>query len=139
MINAVVVLMSTPRPTSRPSDVGEANRVFANDYDKSETFPNPDHPTYWFKDWFYPIWLNYGQSTVLKNFFELLAEHFHQYNGEYARKLNMGEFLHFWSGAAGVNLKPLAITAFHWNEVPEWEQQFIQAQLDFPGVTYASS
>lgn len=137
MINAVVVLMSTPRPTSRPSDVGEANRVFANDYDKSETFPNPDHPTYWFKDWFYPIWLNYGQSTVLKNFFELLAEHFHQYNGEYARRLNWGEFVHFWSGAAGVNLKPLATAAFGWDST--WEQEFIQAQVDFPGVTYASS
>jgi hypothetical protein len=42
-------------------------------------------------------------------------------------------FVHF-GAAAGVNLKPLATAAFGWPT--EWEQQFVQARQDFPGVTY---
>lgn len=113
----------------------DADRVYNDDINTVDDFPRPG--TYWFRDWFYPIWRDYGQTVPLTRFFELLAEHFHQYNGEYARDLNWGEFVHFWSGAAGVNLKPLATTAFGWPD--EWEQQFVQAQRDFPGVTYAES
>jgi len=111
----------------------DANRVYNSFINTVDNFPRAN--TYWFRDWFFPIWQNYGQTQALTNFFELLAEHFHQYNGDYARDLNWGEFVHFWSGAAGVNLKPLATAAFGWDAT--WEQQFIQAQIDFPGVTYA--
>lgn len=110
----------------------EASRVYNNDINTVDDFPREN--TYWFRDWFHPIWANYGQTEALTNFFELIAAHFHQYNGEYARRLNMGEFVHFWSGAAGVDLKPLATTAFGWETA--WEQEFVQAQLDFPGVSY---
>lgn len=53
--------------------------------------------------------------------------------------MNWGEFIHFWSGAAGVSLKPLATTAFGWTT--DFETQFNQARIDFPfaygtGVSY---
>jgi hypothetical protein len=49
--------------------------------------------------------------------------------------MNMGEFVHFWSGAAGVNLKAQATTAFGWTS--EYEAQFIAAQAAFP-FTYST-
>lgn len=113
-------------------------------YDKhinySDNFPSPG--TYWFRDWFYPIYKNYGGSKVLNEFFELLAEHFPKMpdpendnkNLIYSRRMNYGEFFHFWSGAAGANLKDQATLAFGWRT--EWEAQFIQAQKDFPEITY---
>ncbi|MEV4760646.1 fibronectin type III domain-containing protein [Micromonospora sp. NPDC049559] len=110
----------------------DANRAYHHLV--TATYDNPRTDTYWFRDWFYPIWRDHGRTAPLTNFFELLAANFHQHNGAYARDLNWGEFVHFWSGAAGVNLKPLATTAFGWPA--EWEHQFVQAQHDFPGVTY---
>ncbi|MGV9979999.1 hypothetical protein ACWDUH_20210 [Micromonospora wenchangensis] len=99
----------------------------------SDNFPVAN--TYWFRDWFYPIYQNYGGKVVLNKFFQLLSQHFHQFDGVYARDLNWGEFVHFWSGAAGVSLKPLATTAFGgWPT--DWQAQFVQAQADYPGVTY---
>jgi hypothetical protein len=49
--------------------------------------------------------------------------------------MNWGEFIHFWSGAAGVNLKPLATSAFGWTST--FETQFNQARIDFP-FTYGT-
>jgi hypothetical protein len=49
--------------------------------------------------------------------------------------MNWGEFVHFWSGAAGVNLKALATAAFGWPA--EWETQFNNARTQFP-FTYGS-
>ena len=39
------------------------------------------------------------------------------------------------SGAAGVDLRPLATTAFGWPA--GWDAQFTQARADFPGITYS--
>jgi hypothetical protein len=111
----------------------DATRWYNMKISQADSFPRAN--TFWFRDWFYPIWRDYGHGAVLARYFQLLATYFHQYNGAYARDLNWGEFVHFWSGAAGVNLKPLATAAFGWPA--DWEQQFAQARLDFPGVTYA--
>ncbi|MGS2589592.1 fibronectin type III domain-containing protein [Streptomyces hebeiensis] len=97
-----------------------------------DNFPRAN--TAWFKDWFYPIWRDHGKGAVLAKYFEVLSENHQQYNGSYARDMNYGEFVHFWSGAAGVNLKARATTAFGWPA--EYEQQFKQAQIDFPDVEY---
>lgn len=101
-----------------------------------DSFPRAN--TRWFRDWFYPIYNQYGEAQVLNNYFTLLSQNFPKSsNGvDYARGLNWGEFVHFWSGAAGVNLKPLATNAFGWPA--EWETQFNQAKIDFPNVTYAN-
>ena len=99
-----------------------------------DNFPQPN--TAWFRDWFYPIYSQYGETDVLNNFFNVLSTHFPKNGNSYARDLNWGEFVHFWSGAAGKNLKELARNAFGWPN--DWEQLFTQAQRDFPGVTYSN-
>ena len=67
-------------------------------------------------------------------YFRLLAENFPKNGGRYAKDLNFGEFVHFSSGAAKVNLRALATTAFGWPR--EREAEFKQAQSDFPNVKY---
>lgn len=42
------------------------------------------------------------------------------------------EFLHFWNGAAGADLQPLAEEAFGWPV--EWETQLENAKETFPGI-----
>ncbi|WP_224366439.1 hypothetical protein [Hyalangium versicolor] len=99
----------------------------------TDSFPRAN--THWFRDWFYPIYSRYGGSAVLNRYFVLLAQYFPKNGNDYARGLNWGEFVHFWSGAAGINLKSLATTAFGWPT--DWEAQFTQAQKDFP-FTYST-
>ncbi len=76
----------------------------------------PVEGTKWFKNWFWPIYTNYGKSKVLASYFKLLSIHFPKKTipsgVEYTRRMNLGEFIHFFSGAAGVNLKAQATTAF---------------------------
>jgi hypothetical protein len=74
------------------------------------------------------------------NFFTLLAKNFPKELGgndnhpRYTRHMNWGEFIHFISGAARQDLRPLARRAFGWP--PEWEEQFQKARRDFPRVEY---
>jgi hypothetical protein len=93
---------------------------------------------YTFRDWFYPIYSQYGGTAVLNRYFTLLSQCFPkktitvgggQTALEYARRANVGEFVHFWSGAAGANLKARFTTAYTWNSTIEG--QFQQAQRDF--------
>jgi len=103
-----------------------AQTVFDRFTNASDDFPRPG--TRWFRDWFYPLWRDHGHAQVMVDFFRLLHEH---YDGG---GMNWGEYVHFTSGAAGTDLKPLATTAFGWPD--EWEQQWQQARTDFPEVTY---
>jgi hypothetical protein len=48
--------------------------------------------------------------------------------------MNMGEFVHFMSGAAGTNLKARATTAFGWPS--NYETEFNNARAQFPQITY---
>jgi hypothetical protein len=102
---------------------------------QSSTADFPVAGTHWFRDWFYPIYNNYGGTQVLNRFFAQLAQYFPQSGGSYTRDMNWGEFIHFWSGAAGVSLKPLATAAFGWTTT--FETQFNQARIDFP-FTYGT-
>ena len=90
---------------------------------------------YAFRDWFYPIYEEYGGAQVYDKYFELLAECFPQKdieveNGEtakeHARRANAGEVLHFFSGAAGENLSEQFDTAF--GLTSEVQSQLEQAQ-----------
>ncbi len=103
-----------------------------NKFNKS-TFSYPRAGTYWFRDWFYPLWRDHGHAQVMANFYNLLEKYFPATNGNMG-DMNWGEFIHFMSGAAHTNLKPLATTAFGWPA--EWDQQFIQAETDYPDITY---
>lgn len=110
----------------------------------TDNFPRAN--THWYRDWFYPIYNNYGNAAALNGFFTLLAKYFPKrtYNNgvttypEYARDLNFGEFVHFWSGAAHADLKQLALDAFGDKDEQgnNWIIQFEKARTDFPAITY---
>ncbi|PWV54292.1 putative secreted protein (Por secretion system target) [Chitinophaga sp. S165] len=106
----------------------DAQQAYNDFVVKQESFPKPG--TYWFKNWFYPIYDRADSSAALNRYFDLLAQYFPQHNGEYTRDLNLGEFVHFWSGAAQFSLEAQADTAFGWSK--DLEMQFKQAQIDFP-------
>lgn len=111
-----------------------AEYTFNNLMEQVDDYPRPG--TQWFKDWFYPIYTEYGGNKVLNRFYELLALHFPK-NAEgnrYTRRMNMGEFVHFWSGAAAADLQPLAENAFGWPE--EWNTQLKEAKSTFYNINY---
>lgn len=111
-----------------------AREIYNDLMNKYDNFPREN--TQWFKDWFYPIYSQYGKGSVLNGFFDLLAAHFpkNATGTEYSRRMNWGEFVHFWSGAAGADLKPLARNAFGWSD--EWENQLTEAKSTFNQITY---
>lgn len=127
----------------RPAD---ASRWYDLKIPTTDDFPRSG--THWFRDWFYPVYNNYGKSATLNKFFSLLAQYFPKHtvsNGtfsypEYTRGMNFGEFVHFWSGAAGVDLKQQALLAFGSNDENgnDWTLQLAAAKTTFPGITYAS-
>lgn len=110
----------------------EASRVFDEFSKKSDDFPRPG--TYWFRDWFYPLWKEHGGVEVMANYFRLLAQHFRKNGVNFGSGMNYGEFVHFMSGAARTNLKAQAEKAFGWSE--EREAEFTRARTDFPNVRY---
>jgi len=111
----------------------EAQKVYIQMQTQYDDFPRSG--TQWFKNWFFPIYDRHGQGKVLNKYFELLALNFPKNrNGRFMRDINFGEFVHFWSGAAGTDLKDTAEKAFGWS--PEYELQLRQAQKDFPTLPY---
>jgi hypothetical protein len=119
----------------------DADRVFNLFTNARANFPRPN--TAWFRDWFFPLWRDHGRAQVMVRFFGLLAQHFpketqNHGNGphaHYTRGMNLGEFIHFMSGAAGTNLSSMATTAFGAG-TGNWEAQFQQARITFPAITY---
>lgn len=122
----------------------DAQRWFNLVSAKTQSYPRAG--THWFRSWYYPIYNQYGKSALLNRYFTLLSAYFPKgtvSNGimnitQYTRGLNFGEFVHFWSGAAGVDLKPLALSAFGSNDEQgnDWTVQLAKAKIDFPGIRY---
>jgi hypothetical protein len=116
----------------------DANRVFNQFTNTTDNFPRAG--TRWFRDWFHPLWRDHGGAQVMVRYFRIVsqnlpkraANHGNGTHQDYARDMNFGEFVHFMSGAAQTNLSSLATTAFG----TQWQAQFNQARIDFPGVTY---
>ena len=98
------------------------------------TDPFPGPKTHWFRDWFYPLWRDHGGAAVMSRFFGLCARDFPSSGGKYTRDMNWGEFVHFSSGAAGVDLQPLATEAFGWSL--DWQAELEAARTAFPRITY---
>jgi hypothetical protein len=98
----------------------------------TDDFPVPK--SHWFRDWFHPIWRDDGGAAVMTRFFASLAANFPSDGQRYTRDLNWGELVHFMSGAAGHDLRPLATTAFGWPAA--WDALYAQALVDFPQITY---
>lgn len=110
----------------------DANRWYNICINARDNYPQAN--TAWFKNWFYPIYSKYGKSAVLNNYFTLLSQYFPRNGQNYSRNLNLGEFVHFWSGAARTNLQSLAATAFGWTST--YDIQLQNAKRDFPSITY---
>ncbi|MCC4228704.1 discoidin domain-containing protein [Zunongwangia profunda] len=102
-----------------------------------DDYPRPG--TMWFRNWFYPIYSNYGEAALLNNFYDLLADYFptNSAKNRFSRRMNMGEFIHFWSGAANHDLKEQATIAFGWSSI--YEEQLTKAREDFPELDYEYS
>ena len=112
----------------------EADLLFARWMGDAWIDDFPVAGTHWFRDWFFPIWRDDGGAAVMARFFASLAAHFPNDGRTYARDLNWGEFVHFMSGAAKRDLRPLATSAFHWPV--EWDALYAQARVDFQQITY---
>ncbi len=110
----------------------DAQRIY--DAAIAEEVAYPSAGTFWFKDWFFPLYEDYNGSVVFSNFFKLLSEKFPLEGNSYSRDLNLGEMVHFFSGATGEDLQPFAELAFGWN--PEYEELLFQAKAKFPDLNY---
>jgi hypothetical protein len=108
-----------------------AQVVFDRFTGQTDDFPRAG--TRWFRDWFYPLWRDYGHAQVMVRFFGLLEQHYAAQNKRMGN-MTWGEYIHFTSGAAQVDLKPLATTAFGWPA--EWDTQLAQAKQKYPQITY---
>lgn len=118
----------------------EADKAY-NDYmNITDSFPKAG--TAWFKNWFYPVYAGHGKSQVLSEYFRLLSRYYPKNSdGYYTKSMNMGEFVHFMSGAAKADLRAVAENAFGWTT--EYENQYQAALKAYPfsygtgdGVTF---
>lgn len=110
----------------------EAERVLVEYTATEADFPNVG--TFWFRDWFLPIYNDYGQGVSLSNFFKVLKQNYPIDGKDYAGEMNIGEMVHFFSGATGTDLQPLAEIAFGWTS--EYANQLLKAQALFPNLEY---
>lgn len=108
-----------------------AKVVFDRFTAQTDDFPRAG--TRWFRDWFYPLWRDHGHAQVMVRFFGLLEQHYAAQNKRMGN-MTWGEYIHFTSGAAKQDLKPLATTAFGWPA--DWDTQLAQAKQKYPQITY---
>jgi hypothetical protein len=108
-----------------------AKVVFDRFTNQSDDFPRAG--TRWFRDWFYPLWRDYGHAQVMVRFFGLLEQYYAAQNKRMGN-MTWGEYVHFTSGAAKKDLKPLATTAFGWPA--DWDAQLAAARQKYPQITY---
>lgn len=109
----------------------EAEAAFDQFEPVKHLYPVPE--SYWFADFYYPVWRDHGQTQVLVNFFQLLEQHYPATNGVMA-SMSWGEYIHFMSGAAGHEVQTQATYAFGWFD--EWQAELEKAQSDYPQITY---
>lgn len=110
----------------------EAQRIHDAAIASSVNFPVEG--TFWFRDWFLPLYGQYDGNTILNNYYRVLSQNFTLNGDAYARELTFGEFIHFYSGATGEDLQPMAEEVFGWSD--EWQQQLAQARTNFPNLNY---
>jgi hypothetical protein len=116
----------------------DAKRLYDKFMAGSDNFPRAN--THWFRDWYYPLWRDHGGGQVMARFFALTAKNFPTEpenggkNRKYSRDMNFGEYVHFMSGAAGKELRPLAEKAF--GPSAERDAQLAKAKTEFLGVAY---
>jgi len=104
-------------------------------------YPDSERTSYWYRDFLYPTYNLYGKTAMLKKFWKLQGQYYKMKNGSFqgnsanpGGRGNLGELIHFWSAAAGVDVKPFAIKAFGWND--QFEYWLQQAKIDYPELIY---
>jgi hypothetical protein len=92
----------------------------------------------------YPTYAAYGGTDMLNRFWQLQKQYYKMKNGSFqgnsanpGGRGNLGELIHFWSGACQVDVKPFAVKAFGWNG--QYEAWWQQARIDYPFITYADA
>lgn len=114
----------------------DAARVRADFLRCSDSFPFPG--THWFRDWFGPLWSEAHGPDVMVEFFKLLAEQFPRSTDgrSYSRRMSLGEYIHFTSGAIGRDLSYQARIAF--GQRDSWNRELAAARREFPDIDYRS-
>ena len=128
--------LKSPRATSWHREFTEGSNPSGG-----ADYPDKNRVSYWYRDFFYPTYNLYGKTQMLKKFWKLQGQHYRQKNGSFqgnssnpGGRGNLGELIHFWSAACGVDVKPFAVHAFGWNN--QFETWLQQAKLDYPGLNY---
>lgn len=101
------------------------------------TADSPAPGSEWYAKWLYPTYRDFGGDQLFLRFFALLGEYYLQRDGELQGDGNLGEYIHFMSGAAGIDVTSYAADAFGWCD--EWELQLLEARNRYPEVTYAEA
>jgi hypothetical protein len=112
------------------TDVANAAHSYFNTLSNNEPYPG----TYWYRDWFYPLWRDHGHVQVFVDYMELLQDQAPVDAGGWLDTLNYGQYFHFMSGAAGQDLEPLARQAFEWRA--DFDEEISSAKEEFPEITY---
>lgn len=95
---------------------------------------NPADDTFWLRDWFLPVWRDHGNAQLFARYMDLLEHYYPAGADHWMPTMTYGQYFHFMSGAAGVDLVPTAKTAFEWS--PELDDELAAAKLAFPNITY---
>ncbi len=98
------------------------------------TESKPAEGAEWYAKWLYPTYRDFGGDQLFLRFFDLMGKYYFQRNGELQGDGNLGEYIHFMSGAAGVDVSSYAKDAFGWCD--EWQLQLLEARNRYPEVTY---
>lgn len=109
----------------------EAKKAYDTFSPISHNYPLPN--SYWFYDFYYPLWRDHGQTKLLTEFFSLLSQYYPAPNQVMA-PMDWGHYIHFLSGAAAHEAQTQATFAFGWSST--WTAQLAQAHSDFPSITY---
>ena len=110
----------------------DAERVKAKFLESSVDFPKPD--TFWFRDWFLPLYENYEGATTMRKFFNLVAANYPINGISYQGDMTLGEMVHFFSGATGDDLEAMAIEAFDFDD--QNKQELLVARGKYPTLNY---
>lgn len=107
-----------------------AARLTFDEFSNSE--PSPD--VHWFRDWFQPLWSAHGGAQLFVNYLSLLEAHYPAGANDWMPPMSYGQYLHFMSGAAGLDLTPLAQEAGIWRD--GFDAQIAAAKTRFPEIQY---
>jgi hypothetical protein len=123
--------------TGRTADAQRVLNLFLN---QSDNLPAGASNVHWLRDWFKPLWDEAGKKpNVMERYFGLLSQHFPKRaanggkNLTYSRRMNVGEYVHFTSAAAGKDLSGRAAQVFNTGFK---RAEFDKARQDFPDLKY---